>query len=58
MLRAERKGKNGTCHRPERRMDRASSGIGFLRVALGEVESPVLMFEIVLDSLHRTIRDR
>ena len=35
MLRAERKGQTATCHRPERRMDSASSGIWCLRVALG-----------------------
>ena len=35
MLRAERKDENATCHLPERRMDRASSGIGCLRVAPG-----------------------
>ena len=35
MLRAERKGKNATCHRPESRMECASSGIWCMRMALG-----------------------
>ena len=37
MLRAERRRKNAICHRPERRMDRASAGIDSLRMALRAV---------------------
>ena len=43
VLRAERKSKTATCHRPERRMDRAFAGIGCMIVALGAGERPSLM---------------
>ena len=41
VLHAERKGEIATCHRAERRMDRASTEVWCLRVALGADERGV-----------------
>ena len=62
MLRAERKGKNATCHRPESRMECASSGIGCMRMALGAdlgaalgtTERTLLNLKPLLNQPHQT----
>ena len=49
----ERKRKTAICHRPERRMDRASTDVECLIVALEAVERTVLIHQVFRDTLLR-----